>query len=273
MMNLLRIEFQKILTYKTFWFMIGFYSLILAFMIFGIPGLIDYVAEKTGETSKLRIFKALVFNFPDIWQNISFIAGIRYFIKIILGIVVIILVTTEYQFSTIRTNIINGLSRNDFLAGKIEIIVFLSIFSTLILFLSGLYLGFVHSASKAFLDITGKLSYLGGYFLELSSYLLFCLFLGILLRKTGLAFIAHFIYFIIEPILDYKLNDQLAAFLPLNVINSVVRTPNTSLIKVKSPGFDYQFQEAILLSDVGLCLAYGLIFIFLSWLILKKRDI
>ncbi len=273
MIRHLQIELMKVLSYRAFWFMTGFYLLLLAFMIFGIPGLIDYVAEKSGEPTRFRIFKAIVFNFPDIWQNISFVASMRFFIKIILGIIVIILVTTEYHFMTIRANIINGYSRKDFLLGKVEMVLFLGLVSTLVIFLSGLYLGFMHSSSTGLGDVFGKMIYLLAYYMEAITYLLFCLFLGILFKKTGITFIAHFVYMIIEPILDYKLPDSIGPYLPMNAMNAIIQTPNTSLIKVKSPEFDFDFQEAIHLADVGWCLGYGLLFIGLSYLVLRKRDI
>ena len=92
-------------------------------------------------------------------------------------------------------------------------------------------------------------------------------------KKTGITFIAHFVYMIIEPILDYKLPDSIGPYLPMNAMNAIIQTPNTSLIKVKSPEFDFDFQEAIHLADVGWCLGYGLLFIGLSYLVLRKRDI
>lgn len=273
MIRNLKIELWKVLSYKAFWFMILFYVLLLAFMIFGIPGLIDYIAEKSGDPSKFRIFKALVFNFPDIWQNIAFVASMRYFIKIILGIIIIILVTTEFHFLTIRANVINGYSKTEFLKGKVELILLLSFVSMVVLFLSGLYLGFMHSSSKSLMDVFDKMTYLLGYYVELTSYLLFCLFFGILFKKTGIAFIAHFVYLIIEPILDHNLPDTVAPYLPLNAINRIIQSPNTSLVKIKSPGFDYDFQESIAFLDVGVCLVYAVIFISLSYLLLKKRDL
>ena len=273
MIRLLKIELLKVASYKAFWFMTGFYLLLLAFMIFGIPGLIDWVAEKSGEPTRFRIFKAIVFNFPDIWQNITFVASLRYFIKIILGLIVIILITSEFHFLTIRSSIINGLSRNDFLFGKIYFILALGITSTVVLFLSGIYLGLIHSSSTAFSDIFSKMGYLLGYFIELTTFLLFCLFCGILLKKTGLAFIALFVYLIAEPILEYNLPEGLAPFLPLNAMNNIIQSPNTSLIKVRTPDFNFDFQELIHLSDVALCLGYAFVFILLSWWILQKRDI
>jgi hypothetical protein len=53
----------------------------------------------------------------------------------------------------------------------------------------------------------------------------------------------------------------------------VIRSPNTSLIKVKSPEFNFDFQEVISITDVGLCLGYAAVFIAVSYLILKRRDI
>ena len=273
MIRHLQIELMKVMSYRAFWFMIIFYALLLAFMIFGIPGLIDYIAVKSGEPTKFRIFKAIVFNFPDIWQNIAFVSSMRYFIKIILGIIIIILVTTEYHFLTIRANIINGYSKKDFLTGKVEMILFLSLVSMLVIFLSGLYLGFIHSSSKSIADVFGKMIYLLAYFIEVSTYLIFCLFFGILFKKTGIAFIAHFVYLIVEPILDYNLPEWLTPYLPLNAMNGIIKTPNTSLIKIKAPGFDYDFQEAIAVSDVGVCIGYALVFIMLSYYLLKRRDL
>lgn len=273
MIKLLKIELQKFLSYKAFWLMLLFYAALLAIMIFGIPGLIDYIAEKSGEPSRFRIFKAIVFNFPDIWQNITYVASARFFIKIILGIIVIIIITNEFHFLTIRSNIIAGFDRKDFLIAKIELILLLSLFSTLIIFLSGLYLGFIHSASTTINHVFGKMPFLLGYFVEITAFLLFCLLLGIIFKKTGITFIVLFVYFIIEPILDYKLSDKITPYLPLNAINNIIQTPNTSLIKIKTPNFNMDFQEAISFADVGVCLVYALIFVLLSYLILQRRDI
>jgi ABC-2 type transport system permease protein len=153
------------------------------------------------------------------------------------------------------------------------LIVLLSLFSTLVIFLSGLYLGFTNSVSKSLTDISGKMIFLIGYFIEIFSYLSFCLLLSIIFKKTGITFIVHFVYYIIEPILDFKLNDKITPFLPINAINGIIRSPNTSLIKIKSPDFNYDFQEVISFTDVSICLGFTSLFILLSYLILKKRDL
>ncbi|GAB4310898.1 MAG: hypothetical protein Kow00127_00670 [Bacteroidales bacterium] len=271
--KLLNIELLKVRRYRAFWFMAGTYSLILVFMIFGIPGLIDYVAEKTGNPTQLRIFKAVVFNFPDIWQNIAFVAGLRYFIKILLGLIVIILVTSEYHFLTTRSMVISGLKKTDLVTAKTGMILFLALFSTLLNFLSGLYLGSVHSPPSSMKYMFSHLEFLAGYFTELSVYLIFCMMIAVLVKKAGIAFIVHFLYLILEPVLDHKLPDSFSPWLPLNAINRIVRTPNTSLIKVDSSEFNFDFQTALEWQGVLICVAYGLIFLGISYLVTAKRDL
>ena len=272
MIRLLKIEYRKLRRHKGFWVMILFYLALLVFMIFGIPGLLDYLADKMNEP-KIRIFKALVFNFPDIWQNIAYVSGLRVFIKVILGIIVIILITNEFNYNTIRLNIVNGLSRVDFLTAKVLLLAGFSLLSMIILFLSGLYLGFRHSVNTSISTVFSHLEYLPAYFLELFTYLLFCMMLAILLKRAGITFIIHFVYFIVEPILDYKLPDAIGPYLPWNAMNSLVISPNSSLIKVKTSALNFDFQEYIAIGDVAVCLAYAALFIFISHLILKKRDL
>ena len=143
----------------------------------------------------------------------------------------------------------------------------------MIIFLSGLYLGFTNSVASSMGQVFGKMEYLAGYFLEVSTYLIFCLFFAILFKKTGITFIAHFVYLIIEPILDYKLPDGFDPYLPLNAMNRIIQSPNTSLIKVKTDEFNFDFQEFIAFQDVAVCVAYAVLFTALSYFILKHRDL
>lgn len=273
MIRLLRIELQKITTYRAFWLMVGVYSIILAFLIFGIPAIIDYLGSKSSDPMMFRLFKAVVFHFPDVWQNTAYVASARYFVKIILGIIIIILVTNEFQFNTIKANVINGLSKTDFFWGKMSVILLLTVFSTVIVFLSGAYLGFKHSVDIEIYQVFDKMAFLAGYFLELATYLIFCMLLAIVFKKTGITFIAHMVYLFIEPIIDYKVPDQYANLLPLNAMNNIIQSPNSSLIQVKSDAFLFNFQEFISVGDVGICLSYTMLFSLISLLILNKKDI
>ena len=175
MIRILKIEWDKLRSYRAFWVMIILYLFILSAIIFGLPALLDYVASKTEGAAQVKVFKSLVFNFPDIWQNISFVASFRAFIKIILAIIVVIVITNEFTFHTIRANVMNGMSRNEFLIGKMELVLLFSLLSTLIIFLSGLYLGLTNSSYISVSKIFSKMSFLFAYFLEIFTYLTFSL--------------------------------------------------------------------------------------------------
>lgn len=252
--------------------MLGLYFFILFSIIFGLPALLDFIASQAGENEAIKTFKSLAFNFPDIWQNITYVASSRGFIKIILAIIVVIFISNEFTYLTIRTNILSGMSRTEFLIGKLQVVFLLALLSTLVVFLSGFYLGMTNSPVTTFGAITGKMQFLLAYLLEVFTYLTFALLVGTLVRKTGFSVILLLLYVIIEPIIQYYLPDQFDKFLPLNAMNHVIWSPNTSLIQVKTPEFDMDFQTFISLGDVGICLMYTGIFIGILYLYLQKKD-
>jgi len=194
MIRLLSIEFRKIMPYRMFWVMAGMYLLSMAFIFYGFPSLIDYFSMRS-DAPEVKLIKNFLYNFPDIWQNLAWIAGLRYFIKVLLGMIMVVLITNEYTYTTIRHNIINGLSRTDFLLGKIYLILFISLVSTLLILVSGLILGLSFSSVTTLQAMSGKLIFLLGYFIEVATYLLFALMLGLLVKRTGLAIIFLFISF------------------------------------------------------------------------------
>ncbi len=272
MMKLLQIEFKKISTYKVFWVMVTLYALALFFIFFGFPSLVDYISLKS-ESTEVKLLKNFVYNFPDIWQNLSWVASIRVFIKVFLGFLIVILITNEYAYGTIRQNIINGMSRGDFLSGKVALLIVFGIAATLLIIISGFILGLSLSSNTSFSAITGKLVYLFGYFVEITTYMSFALMLGILLKRTGFAISVLFVYPIIELIIQQKVSDNIAPFLPVNAMNQVLKTPNTSLIQYSSPDMNIDLQTHIASQDVIVCLIYAAIYIGIAYLALKKRDL
>lgn len=272
MIKLLKIELKKINTYKVFWAMVILYVLAVVFIFFGFPSLIDYFSLKS-DASEVKLLKNFIYNFPDIWQNLSWVASLRFFIKIFLGIIIIILVCNEYNYLTIRHNVINGLSRSDLLKSKLYLIITFAIFSTLIIVISGIILGYSFSSTTAIDMVVKKTSYLLGYFVEIFTYMTFALFLALLLKKTGLAVSILFIYPIIELIVSQQLNEKIEPYLPMNAMNHVIRTPNTSLIQYSSPSDQITLQIAIGWQDIAVCLLYAALFITISAFILKKRDL
>ena len=269
MIRLIKIELKKILTYKTFWILTGLYLMSLVVVLGSLQTFLDNVVSNADIPENIEIPRMSLYVFPDIWHNLTFIASSRFFFKVILAIIVIILITNEFSFRTIRQNIITGLSRTEFLLGKLAVIVLLCITSTLILFLTGLGLGIYHTTDTSLGIIFNKMEFLIVYFIELLVYLSFAMFIAVLLRRAGLAIGLLLLYIILEPIIKLSVPDNLGKYLPLEAMNNLIHLPNTKLMKIMG----IKFQEYIAFSDVAVALVYGIVFVYLSWLLLKYRDL
>jgi ABC-2 type transport system permease protein len=272
MMKLLQIELRKILPYKMFWVMCGIYLLALIFFSWGLPSLIDYFTMRS-DVPEIKLLMKFLYNFPDIWQNLAWAASLRFFIKIFIGMIMIILVTNEYSYLTIRHNVFNGLSRTDFLMSKVYVAILLSLAATLLIFITGTTLGLFYSSSVSAHQFFGKMIFLLGYFIELLAFLLFSLMVGILVKRTGFAIGLLFVYPIIEVIIQQKIPESVQPFLPLNAINHILRTPNTSLIQFRSPEFNVELQTGLHAQDVFVTLLYAALFVGVSLWVIRKRDL
>jgi ABC-2 type transport system permease protein len=272
MIKLLQIEFRKIVPYRMFWIMSGIYFLSMVFFFYGLPSLIDYFSMQS-KAPEVKLLMNFLYNFPDIWQNLAWAASLRFFIKIFLGMVIIILVTNEYTYLTIRNNIINGLSRTDFLLSKVYISIIFSIAATVLIFITGTILGLTYSTTVSFHVFFGKMVFLLGYFVETLTFLLFSMMVAILVKRTGLAIGLLFVYPIIELIVQQKIPESIQPFLPVNAMNHILRTPNTSLIQFKSPEFNVDLQTGLHGQDVLVALLYAVLFVGISLWVIRKRDL
>jgi ABC-2 type transport system permease protein len=269
MIRLLRIELKKILSYRTFWVLTGLYLLSLIIVLASLQAFLDNIVSKSDLPEDMLIPQISLYVFPDIWHNLTYIASSRFFFKLIMAIIVIILITNEFSYRTVKQNIITGLSRTEFLIAKFEMVVLLCIVSTLILFLTGLFLGFGHTKEISFAVVFSKSEFLLAYFAEILVYLTFVMFIAFLLRKAGLAIGLLLLYTIIEPIIKISFPESFGRFFPLEAMNNLIHLPNTKLMKLVG----IKFQEYVAISDLSIALLYGCLFFVLSWLILKNRDL
>src|SRR4029078_2195298 len=137
----IELEYYKFRHYKPFLVILGLYVFCFVLSGFSIKSLLDWFLEKQKNDDILKHFIESgipLFDFTDIWQNLGWLATI---FKWIPAFVVIISVTLEYSQKTIKQNIIDGLSKKEFLLSKLSLVVFISIGSALLLFLLGLFLG------------------------------------------------------------------------------------------------------------------------------------
>ena len=267
MIKLFKIDFKKIRGSKVFWILTGLYALLIILFFFGIQGFLDDIAEEANKKSPIPLPGLSAYSLPDIWHNLVFIAG---YFKMFLGVVVIILITSEYSYKTIRQNIISGMSRWDFLKSKLITVAVITFGATLLVFIIGTILGLIHTEDVSAAVFFGKTEFLLAYYLEMFAFLCMAFLIGLLVKRSGFAIGLLLLYFfIVEPVLQYYLPDYVGDYLPKYVIGTMIDIPNTSIMRL----FGVSFQDYISWLDVGLVAAYTALFIGLSYWILKKRDL
>lgn len=267
MIRLLKIEFYKLRHSKTFWIIFGLYAFLIIATPFSIAGFLQWVKAQGGEIDNLDPTKIPLLHFPDVWQNLTFIYG---FIRIFLGILVIISVSNEYSYRTVRQNVIDGLSRKEYVASKLIMFFTLSVVTGLLVFITILLGGVFSTPDIESGDIANGLQFVGAFVLSMFTYMCLALLLTTLIQRTGLSIAIILTLIIIEVIIT-----QLA--LPESLLDLSVYFPMQALENlIKQPFTRYAFQEIqdyVSLKAVGVVFAYCVLFIYLTALKLKKSDL
>ncbi|MDZ7744074.1 MAG: ABC transporter permease subunit [Bacteroidota bacterium] len=267
MLRLIKIEWQKIYAYRTFWvYMIIFFA-ITGLVLAGVEGFLNAITENSQKESDVPIPEFSVYTFPHIWHNLVFLAS---FLKIIPALLLIILLTNEYSFLTVRQNIICGISRNEFVLGKVLLAALLSLAIVLFILINGLILGLIDSKEPGLGEISGKMIFLFTFAWELMVYFLFAILIGLLIKKSGFAIGFLLVYtFVIEPYLEYQLPGNWDRILPLNAVSNLIDVPNTSLMQL----FGINFRSYIAWEDFLVSLIYAAFFLSASLFIFRKSDV
>jgi ABC-2 type transport system permease protein len=274
MIRLLTIEWLKLKRYKAFNILMILYYVVMISVCSCGMAILSYLKGK-GLQIKDVFDPTLIpiYDFPDIWQNITYIATL---LNVFPAFMIIISMTNEVSYRTLRQNIIDGFNRMDFFVSKFSFIFLVSIINTLVIFITGLILGFIFSYDKSFEAIFSSSEFLLGFFLNNLAYFTFAFLLAILIKRTGIVIVLLGIYtYFAEPIATLILANvpefprfcrEIVPFFPIKAVNNLI--PN--------PFLRYAFMEITdtiplksLLIVIGQLGAY-LTFI---WLLLKKRDV
>lgn len=267
MLHLLKIDLKKLIDYRTFWVICGLYFFTL---IMGAASGMEFL-KWLGRTiegfgQSININRIPLYHFPDIWQNLAWSAGL---LKLGLAIMVVISITNEFTYRTIRQNIIDGLSREQFLISKMLTNLLLSALSTVLIFLIALVTGLIYSPAFDFpIGFTG-IAFYPAYFLEVFSFLSFSLMLGILIQRSGLTIILLLNSYLIEFIIKQNIDNyfpSIVDFFPLQSIMNLVPLPFAR----------YAFQEIrdyVTVGSIAIAVVWVFLFNYFAYLKLKKSDI
>lgn len=267
MLHLLKIDLKKLTSYRTFWVVCGLYFITLAFATASGMEFLKLLARTIeGFGQSINIDRIPLYHFPDVWLNLIWFSGC---FKIILAIMVVISVTNEFSYRTLRQNVIDGLSRKEFLLSKILTNALLSLTSVVMLLTIGLVTGLIYSPSATYGNILTDTDFFIAYFLEIFFFLSYALLISVLIQRSGLTIIVLLLSQMIELIITANIDDQLPwleEYFPMKSIWYLIEFPYKR----------YAFQEIkdyVDLKLVIVVLGWTILFNYLAFLKLKKADI
>ncbi|WP_281322439.1 ABC transporter permease [Flavobacterium aestivum] len=278
MKRLLSIELQKIWLNKASRVLTLTYFILLSFI-----ALIASIKFNIGPL-KFQIAEMGIFNFPYIWHFNTYIAAI---LKLFLAIVIVSMMANEYSYGTLKQNLIDGLSKEEFILSKFVTIVLFSLCSTIFVFILTLILGYSFSSYTELSIVFSDLQYILAFFVKLVGFFSFCLFLGILVKRSAFALGFLLVWNIIEAIAKGILNfrifpegktaDYITQLFPLEAMSNLIVEPLTRTNFAKTIenqiGMENLKDYGVPFSAIAIVLCWTIIFLFLSYRILKNRDL
>ena len=191
MIRLLHIEFIKLWNNRASKVLIISYFLLLTSI-----ALVAAIKFDIGPI-KFHLADQGIFNFPYIWHFNTYVAAM---FKLFLAIVIVSMMSNEYSNKTIKQNLIDGLSKREFIGSKFLTVVSFALISTVFVFIVSLILGLVYSDFNEFSIIISDLEFLLAFFVKLLGFFSFCLFLGILVKRSAFALGFLILWSILEQI-------------------------------------------------------------------------
>jgi len=124
------------------------------------------------------------------------------------------------------------------------------------------------------------MEYLIAYFVNLVGFFSFCLFVGILIKRSAFALGFLFMWFLLEVFLVYTKfgwRKSVNSFLPLESMSQLLLEPFSKLSAIKNInnqiGITYTKDYDVHFTTILIVLAWTSIFVYSSYLLLKKRDL
>lgn len=274
MFRLLNLELQKLWHNKTSKILI-FISFILPFTVLILSSIkINFFGFFTLELGELGIF-----NFPVIWHITTFFASQ---FKFFFAIVVVSMIGNEYSNKTLKQNLIDGLSKKEFILSKFYTIAFFSLVATLLIGIASLLIGLYYSSYTEISIIVRETEFLLAYFVKLLGFFSLCLFFGMLVKRSAFALAFIFILYILEWVIfgliawksDTNLAEKIQNFFPLKSMYNLINQPVQRMVMTKFPDkTEIAYDYAVYWYEIVIVLGWTALFVFLSYILLKKRDL
>ncbi len=290
MLRLLDIEFHKLKHNKA--------SKVLTIIYFALLTSIALFAAIKFDIGffKFHLAEQGIFNFPYIWHFNTYMASI---FKFFLLLVIVSMMANEYSNKTLKQNLIDGLSKKEFILSKFYTVIVFAAISTVFVFITSLLLGSIYSDFNEFSIVFSDLEYLLAFFVKLVGFFSFGLFMGILVKRSAFAVGGILVWLIGESLFkgflywtyskDLFTSDtvdigsasesvgNIMQFLPMEAMANLIKEPLTRLNAVhsvsKQLGADLSSDYAVHWYQLLIVGVWTFIFIYLSYRLLKRRDL
>ncbi len=225
-----------------------------------------------------------IFNFPFIWHFNTYMAAI---LKFFLAIIIVSMMANEYSYGTLKQNLIDGMSKQEFVLSKCYTVVLFAFTSTVFVFLMTLILGLCFSNYTEIPIVFKDVSYLFAYFIKLIGFFSICLFLGIFVKRSAFAIGFLFVWFVLEKIIfqllkafvfSESVSEKIYTFFPLESMSNLIVEPVSRFKAIRT--LQNQVAPLAEIKDYGvhfstilIVLVWSFIFVYASYRILKKRDL
>jgi hypothetical protein len=239
MLHLLSIEILKLKRNRSFLIL----SLLFVLSVFGV----NYIISEIIKSNPISSGKA---TFSNVWELVPFISS---FLLVIPGFIIIMHTCSEYTYRTHRQNVIDGLSRDQYITTKLLFVITLALFSTIVTIITAFIMGISLGVDFSFEGF----KYIYYFFIQATAYISLAFLFALLLKKTGLTTGLFFIYsLIIENVLERYINkmhigiDKIGEFLPLSSSEHLLMPDSvTTVLSMANMGNSYS-EYAYLTSSI-----------------------
>jgi ABC-2 type transport system permease protein len=254
MKKLLQLEYIK---YSRSWM---FYIFLALFVVMTI--LIESITLHINKTLGLQ------FGFPYVWDNIIYLAS---WLNFFLGLMVLISITTEHQYRTVRQHIVDGLDKPAFFTAKLLYALMLALFAVVFVTITVLVIGYSQSSSVSFSGMFDGSKLLLRYFIQLLGYMSMALFFGFLFRSTALGMLLYLFYMPIDSLLGVIIFKNPNNMFPKTLFASVV--PKPAILDIAQGASGLKMTGPTDQTILGMAILYIVIFTASSYFLLYRRDV
>jgi len=259
MLELLKIEYKKIIPFTTFWVIFGLFFIFTPIVFYGAGQI---------KIDGFPIDFATMYNFPNVWNNITYIAS---WFNLLIGMLLVILVCNEFSFKTFRQHVIDGQNKADFIVSKVLLMTSFALLITLYLFIIGSLFGFVSGSNTSM--FLNDISYLFIYFIQSIGYMSVGLIIAVLIRSSALSIITFLCSILIESIIRAFVPFPADQYFPMKIISNLTPFPTPEGFMVNEMKNAVMQDPISLNTTVIVAIVYIILFWGISFFILTKKDI